>query len=221
MGGTIESDFEKFVAYNNSNLKSLQNIEYIYNPFSKEKIDFIHLIAIINVISKGGINNTLSNDMAGWGGDLCQLALELKNTGLTGTELQEKANQLFGAEVSTFSSQDLLADLDAVNIANIYLNNQNKSISQSIKEYYRSVNTDKRKADVIKATFSEFKNQDTLKSTEEITSLIITRLSKNSLISIWCSRNGISIKNNAEIFNSCAIAFAKYFTKTNRLVSFL
>ena len=174
------------------------------------------MIAIINVAVKGGYTNSANNDLVGWGGDLAQLALELKGLNLTGTDLQNKAYQLFNSQESTFSSQDLLADLDAINLSYIYenLTQENQSLSFLIKHYYNVLNTKSRKQNFLTAgypNFINFENGELTKTQEQMAEQIIERLSGNFLLNIWCDQNGVSFNDDAEEFMASAMAFAKYF----------
>lgn len=211
-GGTLESDFEEYVLNNQGDIdvSSLQTLNYITNPLTQEKVDFIHMVAIMNVAIKGNVTNNSINDLVGWGGDLCQLALELKNTGLTGNELEEKANLLFNSENSTFSNQDLLADLDSINISKIYksLVEDKQSISYAISQYYKTTTIASRKQNFILTTFSDM---DTSNQSEFANS-IIERLSSSLYIQIWCMQNGLNFTNDSQYLNSAASVFVKYFT---------
>ena len=218
LGGTLESDFSQYVLdkQGNYNLQSLQTLSILNNPFANEDIDFVHMIAIMNVIAKLGITS-VNNDIAGWGGDLCQFALEIKAKNLTGTAIQAKAYELFGTKNSTFSKEDLLADLDALNIMYIYINSQNSSIAETIKEYYLNY-TSYRKLLFLNQIFPNTINPQTgelLKTQTEIANEVITRLSSNNLaIQLWCMKNGLSFTNDAEELFACAMAFANYFIQS-------
>lgn len=210
-GGTLENDFQDFVLNNQGSydLSSLQSINYNTNPKTQEKVDFIHMVAIMNVVIKGSLTNNTINDLVGWGGDLCQLVLELKNTGLSGSALEDKANSLFNSENSSFSSQDLLADMDALNIASIYdsLVSEKQSISYAISQYYKTTTLYARKQNFLSIAFPDFvENQTQFEST------ISDRLSSNLYIQIWCARNGLSFANDSQYINSAISVFAKYFT---------
>lgn len=210
-GGTLENDFQDFVLNNQGSydLSSLQSINYNTNPKTQEKVDFIHMVAIMNIAIKGSLTNNTINDLVGWGGDLCQLVLELKNTGLSGSALEDKANSLFNSENSSFSSQDLLADMDALNIASIYdsLVSEKQSISYAISQYYKTTTLNARKQNFLSIAFPDFvENQTQFEST------ISDRLSSNLYIQIWCARNGLSFANDSQYINSAISVFAKYFT---------
>lgn len=214
-GGTVEADFAEYVIANQGtfDLPALQNQASFTAASTHEEVDFIHMIAIINVVAKNGISNTTYNDMVGWGGDLCQLAKQIKELGLTGDALQDKAYELFRGKSSTFSDEDFLADIDALNIANLVINEE-MSISNAMKTYYFNLTDASRKQQVLSHSFSGFIDEQSgkiNKTQEEMASAIVNRLSSNFLITMWCRRNGLNISTDATIFNACANAFVKYF----------
>lgn len=217
VGGTMENDFTQYVLDNQGedDLSSLQTLEYFTIPKTNKQVDFVHMMAIMNVAIKSGASNTVYNDLVGWGGDLCQLAVELKGKNLTGSAIQESAYNLFNNTSSSFSCYDLTADLDAINVVSLYERlNSNKSISYAMKEYYKGLTTNQRKTDFLSIQFADYFDNTTGKITKtqaETASIILDRLSGNGLITYWCSQNGVNFTNDAEEFTACAMAFAKYF----------
>ena len=216
-GGTIESDFSEYVTTNQGNidLASLQSYTNLKIPKTNDEIDFIHMIAIMNVIAKGSLTSS-NNDLISWGGDLCQLVVELKNTNLTGTALQDKAYELFRSKNTSFSNEDLLGDIDAFNIMQIYLNQSDdkKSISSAIKDYYLNYTQSQRKQTFLSIVFPDFIDTSTgnlTKTESEMASAIVSRLSGNFLVKLWCMQNGLNFSTHSAQFNAAAMAFAKYF----------
>ena len=217
VGGTMESDFPSYVKDNqgNDDLMALQSYSYFTIPHTNDQVDFVHMMALMNVAIISDEENIGNTDLAGWGGDLCQLVAELKEKNLTGSALQESACALFNGTTSSFSCYDLTADLDALNVVNVYKRlNSNKSISYAMKEYYKGLTTNQRKTDFLSIDFADYFDKTTGKLTKtqtEMTEIIIERLSANPLISYWCSQNGVNFTDDAQEFNACAMAFAKYF----------
>lgn len=207
-GGTIETDFIEYVSKNqgNSDLFELQTLEFFVTPIQNQHIDFVHMIAIMNVIQHGGFDNQTRNDMVGFGGDLCQFTNELKTSGLTGNELQNFASSKFGTKNSTFSEQDLLADLDAINIMKIYKTTTDSCISKSILDYYYSINKQSRKLQFLNNVFSE-----NYSSTNTLAAKIFERISGNLYIIIWCNQNDLSFSDHQEYFMSAINCFSNYF----------
>ena len=205
-GGTIESDFSAYVQQNQGeyDLVGLQSLSSIEVPLTKEKVDFVHMIAIMNVVLRGGLNNNSFNDMVGWGGDLCQLVVELNKLDLTGTALQNKANELFNSKSSSFGDQDVCADLDAINLIKLYTSRTTKSLAQTMKDYYYSCNEQSRKTEFKQTLFNSY---DSINS---LTSHLVSRLSGNVYVSVWCTKNGIGVSKNSSEFYAAARAFATY-----------
>lgn len=231
-GGTLEGDVtlddgsvrEGFTTYvkNNQgsyNLASLQTLSSITIPSTNEKVDFVHMIAIMNVIAKKGLSDSTSNDMVGWGGDLCQLVQQLSKLNLSGTALQTKADELLGGSsaTSTFSSDDLLADLDALNAMHVYNSLTTKSLATALSQYYNTLTSQGRKDQVItnsdKAAFSSIIVTDGSKTVEKMADEIVSRLSGNGTIWIWCFKEGISFSSDAEEFKAAAVSLVNFLIK--------
>ena len=209
VGGTMEADFVTYVKANQGGIdvESLQSVLDITIPKTGEKVDFVHMFATINTLAKGAVmmwTAQQAGDLGGWGGDLCQLAQDVKKSSLSQT-VQQKVDSLFMAS-SGFGSADMYADMDAVNIFSAYTAMPTKSISSAFKTYYLSVTTSLRIS-----TFKTncFANENT-SSADALAADIITRLSSNTLIKTWCTKYNLSFTQDAEIFTACAKRFAKY-----------
>jgi len=214
IAGNLEKDFNQYVLDNqpeNANLQSLQDIDKLIAPKTKEEIDFVHLIAVVNVILNSEFINSTNTDLASWGGDICQLAIQLKQTGLTGNELQEKAGELFNNKTSSFSCYDLLADIDAYNIINIYYLLGNNSVSETMEQYYTLGNSDLRNTMFIKLLLPDLNlegEQEEIKTTLKET--LKARLDSNMLISVWCSTQGEPYANITVQVDACLNEFINY-----------
>lgn len=186
------------------------------SPVSNEKLDFIHMFAVINSIENFKNNNqnsTISqvlnsnaSDLSGWIGDICTLVQEIVNAGVVGDEIQELANQKFNNANSTFSGEDLIADMDAVNIMKKYYSSSLKTFANVFEDYYFSTTSQQRKNLFISNVFEK-----TYTSASTLADDIILRLKNNFLAQYFCSTLGISFTEHAEQFNAVAIAFANYF----------
>lgn len=207
LGGTIEADFSEYVKTKQGefDLETLKNLQNFVIPSTNEKVDFVHMIAIMDIAIKNGLSSNMANDLAGWGGDFCQLVAELKKLNLTGIDLQMKAVELLGGESSSFSEQDLCADLDAINITKTFEDLENKSISNAIKQYYNQFSIALRKTNFLQNAFAE-----TFENEHYMAQHLIQRLDGNLYIKIWCGENNLDITNDMEIFNAVALAIGKY-----------
>lgn len=204
--GADDTEFFNYVQTNQgtNNLIGLRTVSNFVIPKTNEKVDFVHMIATMNTINKNPID-TNSHDLSGWGGDLCQLVQELKDSTLTGQALLNLAKQKLNAESSSFGNQDMCADLDAVNIMKIYQNNQSISLSQTIKNYYKNITVVARKQQFLSNVFSS----QTLTKTDLI-SKINQKIEENVYLSFWCLQNGINMTTHKAVFDACTEAFAEF-----------
>ncbi|QOR84764.1 hypothetical protein IMZ17_02905 [Geobacillus stearothermophilus] len=137
--GTID---DKHVKYIESKNKKLDNFfspngqgAFIKDPVTGDKIDFIHMAATIDAILS---NTPVPDSWAGWAGDLHTALGDLQENTKDSNKLkvlQKEAKKIIGGN-SSFSRADILADVDAVNIANMMKENKNLLLSDAIKKYY-------------------------------------------------------------------------------------
>ena len=202
LGGSLDSNFVTYVHEHDSSVEYLRTKEILTYPNSTNQIDFVHMIATLNLVMTGDNN---SADLGGWGGDLCQLVSDLKTTDKTGAELKDFVLTKFNQN-SSFGAQDVVADLDAVNIYNIYKNQSEKSFAKAMKDYYRNITESARKT-----SFAEYLFQgQNLSTTQQKVDYLLSRLSNNFYIVYLNSTYGISFENNEELFNTCLTVFVEY-----------
>ncbi|MBE7074890.1 MAG: hypothetical protein E7376_02810 [Clostridiales bacterium] len=190
LAGTLESDFVDYVEQNMGqyDLASLQSMSNFIVPKTNEEIDFVHMIAVMNVACNAGVKNHNYNDLPGWLGDLCQLAGQIKKLELAESDIYTKAQELFAATTnSSFSIYDLIADLDAINIMQIYENLEEKSISSIMEQYYNAVKMRNRKDSFIITALDGETNVQTLKSN------IRSRITDSTLMAVWCYTEGLNL----------------------------
>lgn len=93
----------------------------------------------------------LQRPVASWLGDLLSMARELKeknNNSSFGLPLYTPSNghidfnSFVGCGVTSFSSSDLLADIDAYNLTKYFIDNPYNKLSKSLAAYYRETATD-------------------------------------------------------------------------------
>lgn len=205
IGGDTDSNFDTYVQGNQEkDVSGLKTKESFVIPSTKESVDFVHMFAVINVnfIDSEHYNS----DLSGWGGDLFQLASSIKDCGKTGSELKQYIQSLFNSENGAFNSQDVCADLDAVNISKL-LKINNKTIAKTLSDYYTDLSEKDRKNAFILNTFdNNYTNIETLKQD------IINRATTNNLLKFWGIRNNFPINNeqNLDILKECCNVFAEY-----------
>ena len=148
--GSIDGDFVDFVNNHNYNI-SIADDSMIVDLTTHKKVDFIHMIAVLNCYYKYGNNAnmggvTVSTDYSGWAGDLLTFLSEIyayrtTNT-VTDTELLQKyAITLLGTNSdSSFGSADMYADLDALNIYKDSTNSLS-NLTNALKNYYDTKST--------------------------------------------------------------------------------
>ena len=204
VAGSVENDFSQYVTDHQIGytLSELQTLNTFTNIKSGKDIDFVHMMATLNTILKSGSISSTASDLAGWGGDICQFAKELKDSGKIGDELTTYAIEKFNSTSSTFSSSDLNADIDAINIASIYYSlSENKSISNAIKLYYNSFTTKNQKVYLLLNTFTNAINSKTgeisITKTKFINE-INERITSNWYLTTWCSSNDLIIDDSVE-----------------------
>ncbi|UAK15805.1 glycoside hydrolase domain-containing protein [Sporolactobacillus terrae] len=144
--GDFNEDFETFV--NNSIGDNSFVMET--DPVSKSDIiDSPHLLATLSAL----LYNTLpivedsTTDFAGWGGDLFTATANIfenrekdKYTGNLNERTYQAARDYIGSKIlkSNLSYSDLLADIDAINIAYILKMDRTKPILTAVNEYNES-----------------------------------------------------------------------------------
>lgn len=143
--GNIDSEFLTYLE-GKQNVPTFEN-EVLIDPNTGKEIDFVHMIAPLNAYLKNGdkVMYFVSTDYAGWAGDLITLLEEVtvyrtENNIEEKDKMQEYSNSLLGTNnPSTFSSSDVLADLDAVALYKDGTNNKiTEDLYTALYKYYVS-----------------------------------------------------------------------------------
>lgn len=145
VGGPIDSVFvnlvdEAYPTYSNF----FQNTgEYLRDPFTSSNIDFLHLCATIDGYISAA--NPTPDSWSGWAGDCAQLAIEIIKTIDDPDDYNEylsTAISWMGSSQHSMSIYDILADVDAANIAKMIVDD-NMFLSDALIAYYTTsvVNT--------------------------------------------------------------------------------
>lgn len=150
--GTID---ERHVQYVESKSKSLSKFfepngegAFLKDPVTGNKIDFLHMAATLDGILSV---SPIPDDLSGWAGDLQTAVIDFQRNTNDSNDLkilQKEAKKIIGGN-SSFSTSDLLADIDAVNIANMIRENSKLHLSDAIEKYYS-------KSGEVNRRFSEF-----------------------------------------------------------------
>ena len=201
--GSINSNFINYVQNNEGedNITSLRSTQTLLEPYKNNEIDFMHLIAVMSFADKCGINVN-ATDLGGFGGDIAQLTLDIKDVEDKSSATYAIALEKFCDKNSGFSYEDYCADIAAINIVADIKNNNALSLGDAIKNYY-------------------YANHDTSFATRRFISLLyipaidietaenylISRLERNTYITIWLNQNGAPITNYSTHFESCVRVF--------------
>ncbi len=211
--GTPDIAFENYVMNNQGeiNLFDLQDLEYMFNPVTNEKVDFVHMIYTINAILKNGLNTLETQkiaDLCGWGGDVGQLVVQTKSMlSLDDISLQAEIDNLFNSNSSGFGSADVQADMDSLNIACLLLGNSNACLSGILSYYYNNFSVIEQKEQYIGNMGLNYGLTSTQMATE-----LSNRLFSNVLFETWCGQleNSINFTTHQRLFICVCKALAKF-----------
>ncbi len=149
-------EFLNGLEYDNNGLKQYKLVD----PFNVNSyIDLIHLFASLDGIYNNTGNsltfgNSHNRDIVSWGGDLQQMGDIMRNVNVdylpTYYDIASGYSNInidfcsfVGYSNCGFSEDDLLADVDAMNIAITYLDNDvNDTVSVAFSSYYNLINYD-------------------------------------------------------------------------------
>lgn len=216
VAGNIDSNFINYIQKNNIDL---YNYDFdsisILDKKSNFPVDFVHMCATLNsYIYLGDIS---FSRFSGWAGDLTTLmeqVISYNNNNKTKDELLEYTTDLLAttntSKHSNFGISDMLADIDAVNLYNIftsksttfynlicnYYYTDNYNISN--REYYFKLSLEKSDKTIENAVINTF------------TGIINSRLIKQLL----SEKNYLEYTKNYNLYNNImATAFNNYFSK--------
>ena len=184
VAGVVPEDLYDYIKRKDNihSTKALECRTYgdIYLPTNKN-IDFVHLFAVMNGIDY----SPSSSALVGWGGDLAQLAQDLKNNFKDVTDLDQliiEAKKYLGIK-GQFGEGDLNADIDAP----IILSKKKQSItfSATIKNFYDNGDYKNKVKDFVSISFPE------LKSKENIRQIVYDKYNGDYLINILECKYGI------------------------------
>ncbi len=203
--GNVDTNFATFVSENQgeTDVESLKTIYKVVVPATNKEFDFVHFFATLNMAQQRGLS--IEFDLAGYGGDIAQLAADIKSTTLSEEELLEKAKNLLGTEEpSVFGSLDLMSDLMAINIATTMIQNPQKSVVSIFKEYCLSVS----ETEQIRMAVKNLGFENNTK--EDFGQAVLSRVKNNLYIQVWLANNDAPVSKHLSTLSACANAFADY-----------
>jgi len=189
VAGSIPKDLVDYVkakdAEHNTKAFNCRTYGDVILPTDK-KMDFVHLFAVMN-----GMDYS-PNDAAlvGWGGDLAQLAQDIKNNFKNTTDLNKliaEAKKYLGVK-GQFGEGDLNADIDAPII--LKMKKSSITFADTIKRFYDSGDYKNKVKDFAKIIFPD------LPEKAKIRQYIYDKYTKESLIQILECRYGIRKPGN-------------------------
>lgn len=121
--------FTEYVSEKNKGLEKLRTLGLFNTPYTNEKSKFVHFIGAMNMAYNGYA------ELGSWAGDLVQMTKNLKDKQPEIDEIETMAKTLICGK-SQFTKEEMIADIDAVNIA-CKLKEENIDVSQAIDEYYQ------------------------------------------------------------------------------------
>ena len=184
-GGSSPSGLDEYIASKdkekNTTAQSVRKIREIETP-SKDKIDFVHLFAVMNGIEFGNSFTGGYSSLVGWGGDTAQLLQDIKGESGTLDELIEIVLTKYLGVKGQFGPADLVSDLDAP----VILNNKkdDSTFASIIKDYYESGDYENRVPNFVAVTFPKV-------TKENLRSKVFDRYSKDSYINILECKYGV------------------------------
>ena len=184
-GGSSPTDLDAYIkakdAEKNTNAQEVRNYKEIVLP-NKEKIDFVHLFAVMNGIEFGESYTGGYSTLTGWGGDTAQLLQDIKGESGTLDELINIVSTKYLGIKGQFGPADLVSDLDAPIILNAK-NNQN-TFASIMRNYYENDDYENRVENFVELTFPNVAKKD-------LRSQAFSRYSKDSYIQILECKYGV------------------------------
>ena len=153
-GGKLPEDLVSYISQKDGEKKtSAQNTQKyrdIIMP-NGEKLDFVHMFAVMNGIEFGKSYSSIYAHLVGWGGDTEQLLEDIKNEKGDLDYLMDIAKNNYFRIKGGFDQGDLISDLDAPILLN--KKNDNNNFSDLIINYYNSNEYKNRVNEFVKLTF--------------------------------------------------------------------
>ena len=184
VGGNVPKDLLTYIQDQDAkhNTKSLDCRSYgdIILPTNK-KFDFVHLFAVMNGMDFLPSSSTL----VGWGGDLAQLAQDLKNNFKDTTDLDKlivEAKKFLGIK-GQFGEGDLNADIDAPLI--LRKKKLGATFAATLQNYYANGEYMAKIRNFVSLTFPE------VKSKEELREAVFNKYGNDAFIKILECKYGL------------------------------
>ena len=159
-GGEIPNDLAEYISSkdeeNETSAKKTQTYRDIVTP-NGDKIDFVHMFAVMNGIEYGKSYTNNFAHLVGWGGDTEQLLEDIMNQNGDLDSIIEFAKNNYFRIKGGFDESDFISDLDAP----IILSNKNNdnNFADLMRNYYTNNDNSNRVNKFIKLTFPNLVNK--------------------------------------------------------------
>ena len=184
-GGSSPSDLDTYIKNKDTekgtNAQLVRKYREITVP-TGEKIDFVHLFAVMNGIFYGDSYTGSYSSLVGWGGDTAQLLQDIKAESGTIDELIDIVLTNYLGVKGQFGPADLISDLDAPVI--LSKKKDTNTFSEVIKNYYESDEYKSRISNFKKLTFPNV-------STANLRKEVFNRYSDDTYINILECKYGV------------------------------
>jgi hypothetical protein len=162
VGGSLPSDLVSYIENKDKEKSTSAKLTQTYREIklpNEEKIDFVHMFAVMNGIENGESFSSNYAHLVGWGGDTEQLLEDIvKENGDLETLINTAKNNYFRIK-GGFDEADFISDLDGPILLN--KKNDNNNFSDIIKNYYESDEYNNRINNFVKLTFPKLNNKST------------------------------------------------------------
>lgn len=207
-----EADFETYIEKSDVTRDVgnwLRENKQLYDPVSGNSIDFLHMIATINVYLKWDsvqLDGGEYGDIGGWAGDCIQLAREVKEASIESHQMSLYMEEHIGND-GYFGKEDMLADMDAYNIYQIM--KEGRRVSEAFSQYYSQLNEKKRFQLFLNYRFPTSETLEQLK--KEITDVLLH--GQSVLMTMVSQKEKVGGKDYLEHRRLAGECFAAYIWK--------
>ena len=160
-GGTVSEELVEYIKKKDiekdTNVESLRKYGDVILP-TNEKMDFVHLFAVMNGIEYGDSYTQGFSSLVGWGGDSAELFDDIKNEKGNLDELINITLNNYLGKKGRFNQGDLIADLDAPII--LLKKNNDNYFADLIQSYYSGDEWKMRIKNFVKTTFPNVNAKD-------------------------------------------------------------
>ena len=160
-GGLIPDDLASYISTKDqekgTTAQKTQKYRDMVMP-NGDKIDFVHMFAVMNGIEYGNSYSSLFAHLVGWGGDTEQLLEDIMSYQGDIDSLMKIAKSDYFRIKGGFDEADLISDLDAPIL--LYHKNDNNNFYELMKDYYNKDESKKRIPEFIELTFPNLVDKD-------------------------------------------------------------